>query len=195
VRTPSESRDTRQRLVDAYITLTNRTSGVPTVADVVRAANVNRSTFYAHFSSIADLTLSVLDSALTSIYDIQFDHIGERPLSTADVRDQTGQGIVSAVVANRTALAAAVAVDRPRSRQLIGRAILRNNLVIIRRLPGWAEIEENRLAMLMSYLAHGWSGVICAWLAEEIALSPAELLVELLAVNPDGATYLSNPRP
>ena len=42
----------------------------------------------------------------------------------------------------------------------------------------------------MIYLSHGWSAVLCGWLAGELELTRDQLLQELLALNPDGVRYL-----
>ena len=184
------ARRSRERLIATYIQLTNQTGAEPTVTDLVRAAGVNASTFYAHFHNLTELTLYVLDSALTTMFHAPFDVDRTQP-TTAEMRDRTAAAIVAAVQQQREPLRAAVRNDRPLTRKRIGEAIARNNRDIIRHFPAWSSVPEESLRLMLSYLGYGWSGVICAWLADDINLRPDELAAELVALNPDGPRYLA----
>jgi AcrR family transcriptional regulator len=184
------ARRTRDRLVRAYVELSKTASGdAPSVSHIVRAAGINRSSFYAHFTDVGDLSLYVLETALASVYES-----GAASLRAGVRRDlaaTTGTMIIDAVVSNAGALRAAVRQNRPLARRQIGVAIERSTIGLMRSLSGWEDAEREPLRLLVIYLSHGWSGVLCAWLAGEHELTPDQLLHELLALNPDGVRYLA----
>lgn len=182
------ARDTRARLVRAYVDLSRSAHAVPSISQIVRSAGVNRSSFYAHFTSVGDLSLYVLQSALVSIYAGSTEALRSRGQEGLAVT--TASMMINAVEENRSALRAAVLNDRALARRQIGLAIEGSTLELLHALPGWENASQGRLRLLVIYLSHGWSAVLCGWLAGELELTRDQLLHELLALNPDGVRYL-----
>ncbi len=181
------ARDTRAKLARAYVELSKTADAVPNISQIVRVAGVNRSSFYAHFTSVGDLSLYLLESALASIYE------GSTAALRSGGRDglaaTTGSMIIAAVEENRSALRAAVLHDRALARRQIGLAIEASTLRLLQALPGWEYASQGPLRLLVIYLSHGWSAVLCGWLAGELETTRPQLLHELLALNPDGIRY------
>jgi AcrR family transcriptional regulator len=178
---------TRKRLVNAYVALTSDGRAAPTAADVARTARVNRSSFYAHFHDIEDLTLYVLDSALEAIY--RQHTVAPADRDPTQLRDSTSAAILTAVRDRVAALKAAVHADRAQARKRIGLAIEQQALDVLRSLPDWDGVDAAHLKLLACYLGHGWSGIICAYVMGEVTGEPDEMMAELLRVNPDGARF------
>lgn len=159
------------------------------MADIVRLAGVNRSSFYAHFDDLGDLGVYVLESALDDIDAGQVATMHQQ--NPQELRTASASMIVSAVADNAATLRAAVRHNRALLRRQLGSAIERWMTEILRILPGWERADTEPLVLLVIYLSHGWAGTLCAWLAGDIAASQDELVEELLALNPDGARFLS----
>ena len=183
------ARRTRERLVRAYVDLAKTSAGVPTVSDVVRSAGVNRSSFYAHFTDVGDLSLYLLETALAAIYEASM--VSLRGGGRQDLAVTTGSMIIDAVIENAAALRAAVRQNPALARRQIGVAIERSTIRLMHSIAGWEDAEREPLRLLVIYLGHGWSGVLCAWLGGDHPLSRDELLQELVALNPDGPRYLA----
>jgi len=177
---------TRQRLVDAYVRVSRPDAGVPRVSTIVRAAGVNRSSFYAHFDSIEDLTLYVLDLALADLARSQAT-IAERASQATRITALTaGRAYLDAIAANAPGLAAAVRADRAQARARIGATLEQTMLDFLSITPGW-DAHSARSVAITAFVGHGWAGAICAWLAGELQLETNALLQELVALNPDPA--------
>ena len=182
------ARRTRERLVSAYLQLLDTTAAPLSVTQVVRAAGVNRSSFYAHFADLGDLGLDVLDTALDAIYAAQAQTVQAR--SQDDLRTTAVEQILQAVAANAPTLRLAVHHNRAATRYQIGQAIQRNANELLHQLPGWEDTRPAATHLLAIYLSHGWAGVICAWLADELTSTQSELADQLVALNPDGPRFL-----
>ncbi len=177
---------TRQRLVDAYVQVSTPGAGVPRVSTIVRAAGVNRSSFYAHFDGVEDLTLYVLDLALADLARSQA-MIAERARPATRVTAlAAGRAYLDAIAANAPGLAAAVRADRAQARARIGATLQQTMLDFLSITPGW-DAHSPRSVAIAAFVGHGWAGTICAWLAGELPLEMDVLLAELVALNPDPA--------
>lgn len=176
---------TRERLREAYLAI-SKSGAVPMVSTVVRVAAVNRSSFYAHFDDMDDMSLWVLDEALGDLAMSQAELARRAHQNTRVTAITAGSAYLDAIEANRAALSAAVLADRARARARIGATMERTMLDFLAITPGWDDLSVNARATA-SWVAHGWAGVICAWLAGDIVMSRQELLTELVALNVDGS--------
>jgi AcrR family transcriptional regulator len=176
---------TRDRLREAYLAV-SASGAVPLVSTVVRAAAVNRSSFYAHFDDMDDMSLWMLDEALGDLAASQAELARRAHQNTRVTAVAAGNAYLDAIEANRAALRAAVVADRARARARIGATMERTMLDFMAITPGWDDLSVNARATA-SWVSHGWAGVICAWLAGDIVATRDELLTELVALNVDGS--------
>lgn len=176
---------TRARLKEAYLALA-RLGEHPKVSTLIRTAGVNRSSFYAHFDDIDDMTLWLVDEALGDLTRSQAELAAKARQATRVTAIAAGGAYLEAVDANRDALRAAILANRARAHARIGRAIERSMLDFLTITPGW-DADSIRARTVTTWVSHGWAGAICAWVLGEIPLSRGALLKELVALNPDPA--------
>ncbi|MBS1674027.1 MAG: TetR/AcrR family transcriptional regulator [Actinobacteria bacterium] len=173
---------TRARLIEAYLEIT-ATGHVPKVSTVIRAARVNRSSFYAHFDDMDDMTLRVLDDALDDLSRTQAELSARAQRPTGLTALAAGGAYLDALGANRSSLRSAITANRAQAQARIGDTIERNMLEFLAITPGW-DSGSARSQLTASWVAHGWAGVVCAWIAGEIEIDRDSLLQELVALNP-----------
>lgn len=176
---------TRARLRDAYISIC-RSGEVPRVSTLIRTAGVNRSSFYAHFSDLDDMTLWVVDEALGDLSRSQAELAAREGHTTRETAFAAGGAYLEAIEANREPLRAAVTANRASAQARIGSAFERTMLEFLSNTPGW-QGSSVRARATATWVAHGWAGAVCAWVVGEAPGTREELLAELVSLNPDPA--------
>ncbi|BBH70697.1 hypothetical protein ACTI_73820 [Actinoplanes sp. OR16] len=175
-------RRTRDRLRGAVLELA---SGQPVeslaVADVVRVARINRTTFYKHAASPADVLAEVLYADLDRIRsgwiddalrrDRPVDEIWKRSAGElADHLSRYERLYVTGLADQRSAVLHRLLVDHFAAS---ARALFERDPHL---LPGGAGTPEWRAKAFSSFIANGEAGVVQAWLSEP-APRDRELLI------------------
>jgi AcrR family transcriptional regulator len=176
---------TREALVSAFRDLVQEQHpGEMTVAALCRAAGINRSTFYQHFSSPEDLAVHAFGDLFDAVVATD---IALRPTTTPlDASRQAIAGIVGFVAAHRSTYASLLGPGAPPA---LYRAIVstyaEHSVDAIRLAPG--RPEEADPLVTAQYLAGGVLGALGRWLVEPDR-SEAALVDALVACLPGWLT-------
>ncbi|MGP3911469.1 TetR/AcrR family transcriptional regulator [Nonomuraea sp. 10N515B] len=159
------------------------TGQVPTVASLVREAGVSRSAFYCHFTSIEELGIAAVRTAL--------DELGERDtamrrandLSGASVTRMTYGAFFAHIAGHRHLYATLVAAAGDGSaRDELREALVRQTQQSIEAVPGRPERLDSRRAA--AFVIGGVLAVLSEWLADPDPCSPHELAEAITALMP-----------
>ena len=172
--------ETRRRLVEAFIALSAENDGDLTVPQIVECARLHRSSFYAHFGSVDDLALCVLDRDLDQVHAVNLSrHSGDamtalasNSLVIAEILDQVGEP--------RSPLVAVLRHDRALGEHALGRQLQERVLDYYSQLPSFSGLAPMSRQTSAEYVGHGLAAIICAWLLGELT-TPREQLVDYVA--------------
>ena len=168
------ARRSRKLLKESLLELMKRKSFSDiSVRDVTDAADMNRATFYLHYSGTAELLQSVEEDLLSELQALVDSHMQETFAvgSVAPVFEP----VLDFAVEHREICAALFASSEASGFfQSIQRLVHENGAPLVRT---WFQPEDPRLTdYLLNFLAWGFIGLLAEWFEKDMALPKAELL-------------------
>jgi AcrR family transcriptional regulator len=156
-----------------------------TVSALCRAASVNRSTFYQHFSSAEDIALQGLSELFDLVRDADIVlRSGGSPVSAAEASRRALRGLVDFLAERRDSYARLIGPSAPTQlRAAVESAFVEHSAEALRRVAVRPPAAEP--VMVARFLAGGVLGVLSAWLVElEGTRSPEQVVRALLLCLP-----------
>ena len=171
---------TRQKLVDAFhAAVTESDPSAMSVASLTRAAGVNRTSFYSHFSSPEDLAIHALSELFDVVSAADIVMRSEHSVPAAEASRRALRDIAWFVYERRESYARVLGPGAaPRLVQAVTEAFTERTVASLERIdtrPPGADVE-----VTARYLAGGVLGVIGAWLAGGRADWPPDRLADAL---------------
>ena len=168
------ARRSRKLLKESLLELMKRKSFSDiSVRDVTDAADMNRATFYLHYSGTAELLQSVEEDLLSELQALVDSHMQETFAvgSVAPVFEP----VLDFAVEHREICAVLFASSEASGFfQSIQRLVHENGAPLVRT---WFQPEDPRLTdYLLNFLAWGFIGLLAEWFEKDMALPKAELL-------------------
>ncbi|MET0931373.1 MAG: TetR/AcrR family transcriptional regulator [Aeromicrobium sp.] len=171
----------RDALVAAFDdTVADRAADELTVSALCRAAGVNRSTFYQHFSSPEDIALQGLGELFDLIRDadIVMRSAGS-PITPAEASRRAIGGVVTFLESRRSSYARLIGPTAPTQlRAAVSDAFIEHSVESISRMAGRPADADP--VLVARFLAGGVLSVLGSWLAEPADDWPAARLVDAL---------------
>jgi AcrR family transcriptional regulator len=168
---------TRARLIDAFDHLATG-SRMPTVAELIAAAHVNRTTFYAHFSEVDELAVAALGELFDVVgsLDAADRKAGRSAAASRDSIDELVQ-----FMGGRDRVYAELLGRGPFYRAVEDAFVERNRHTIagIPDLPADVDVEVASV-----YVAAGVLGAIGAWLRADEPVDAAVVVTRITALLP-----------
>ncbi|MEW1835981.1 hypothetical protein [Microbacterium sp. NPDC079995] len=186
--TDDASRETRRRIIDAYLAAGAEPSARPSVTQLCRLAGVGRSTFYTHFATIADVSLSAVLLRMEDISSLEVemrraDQTGWEAITRASLTE-----LVQVVLSAREEIAFAVdTVSRAAVCDTLAEILRTNTLPIVEAVY---EGDQATKLLVAEFLSAGTSRAILRWLDDPDAVTPDQLTDVILGLIP---RQLSNP--
>lgn len=178
------TRYTRRAMQDALIELmADRPLGAITVKALCEQADVNRSTFYAHYASIEELLNDIEDETMDWV-TTALDQLLAHPDRT--VIERIIERVCAYIAENRNHLRVLMSpkADADFQQRLLGLIYSRREIAE-RMQPASNSPEEAR--MRMRFAVSGSIGLIQYWLATDPAASPESVARTIIAMSvPDG---------
>jgi AcrR family transcriptional regulator len=170
---------TRERLVRAYLDLI--AAGRPadlTVEELARAAGVNRSSFYSHYASTADLAVAALTDVFAVVASMDAAARAAGGAEVGSAREVSRDSLLEVLrfVADRRQVYGALLEERGHFLRAVEDAFAESalrTLLVDGRAHGDPEITAR-------FIACGAVGVMSWWLDQDESV-PVERLAELLA--------------
>ncbi len=163
--------------------LTDVSDREPSVSELADAAGINRSSFYAHFSSTADFILFILDQALMDIHSADLNRREGRTISARDATRMVLTEIVQGILSDRRLVS--VIRNAPSMAQFRIAAMLRIQIVdYYAQVRAFEALDPNFLSTAADYVSGGLTTTICAWLATSMPVAQEELVNQMLALVP-----------
>ncbi len=147
------------------------------VSDIVREADVSRSSFYSHFASLQDLTTQLQRRAFE---DIAAQERSER--GSPDSMRASQQRLVAHYAENRALYATVLAL--PLSHEAHTSAATTMGALIAERLAETGAPTGLTPALASTYIANAAVGLLIAWVRGDVEATPAEMVDHLLALMP-----------
>jgi AcrR family transcriptional regulator len=172
---------TRQKLIAAFrAAVTESDPAAMSVAALTRAAGVNRTSFYSHFSSPEDLAIHALSELFDVVGEADILMRAEHSVPAGEASRRALHDIVSFVYERRDSYARVLGPGAaPRLLQAVTDAFTERTVASLERIvtrPPGADVRVSA-----RFLAGGVLGVIGAWLCEDQPSRSPEELVEALA--------------
>jgi AcrR family transcriptional regulator len=170
------------RLVEALVELCTE-GGLPTVEEVARRAEVNRSSFYAHFDDLDDLVAWWLGQALQPVFEHDLAMRTDPARTEADVGRVSLAELVETLAARRTPLATVFrgsATSRQRFTDLLSTGMAANFDAVGRRL-GWSALQDEAASL---FYGTGLAAVLVAWTVGDLDCDQDELLARCAELVP-----------
>jgi AcrR family transcriptional regulator len=190
-RTHGESKDprvsrTRAAVFAAVEELVSRGAAI-TVADIVRTADVSRTSFYAHFAGFDELALQVFQRSHAEVAVYEADLQTSNTMTRRDAITATYQRLVEHYVRHRPLYEAVLA--QPLSRTVHTRAVRSMVADLEPLLDGNPDRPQHlRPHLAASFIASAVVGFLDEWLEHEVDAPPDVLLDHLLALLPQWYT-------
>lgn len=183
VSTDPRAEHTRQMVFTAVRQLISDRNASVTVADIVRAARISRSTFYAHFGSLDDLAVEVLRSQFDEINGLDVDWRRE-DLIPGRAAARLGFGrLVAHIVDNFPLYWSALQTPHTRSAydELVESYSIRlmDSVITVGGAP-----DDVDAKLVSTFVAGGAMTLIRAWMHGQIELSDDDLLRQLVDLLP-----------
>ncbi|MBS1673657.1 MAG: TetR/AcrR family transcriptional regulator [Actinobacteria bacterium] len=174
---------TRQQLISAYLELLDE-QGAATPGEIAERAEVNRSSFYAHFPSIEALVSFALRREIDLQHrrnlQSQLDDVTAAPLANRQIIDV----ILDMVSATSGPMLPLLNAD-PRFGQWALGAILHDFVdEYLDALPAFSTLSDTRARITSSYVGHALSAVIVSWLLGDVAIDRAAVGTMLAQLTP-----------
>ncbi len=176
---PKNSEDRRARrsrklLKESLLELMKRkTFSDISVRDVTDAADMNRATFYLHYSGTAELLQSVEEDLLAELQSLVDAHMQET-FAVGSVAPVFEPVLDFAVEHRETCTILFASSEASGFFQAIQRLVHENGAPLVRT---WFRPADPRLTdYLLNFLAWGFIGLLSEWFEKDMALPKAELL-------------------
>lgn len=184
---------TRRQIRDAVLAFSAEAEGDLTVSAVARRAGVNRSSFYAHFDSLDQVAIELLDESLETIAELGWRaRVGESTLGSE------GHDLLSLVehIAQQRRLYTAVLVTADSAPQaqvhVAGVLTKRFEQAFIRH--GAADLVDSTTVRATAIgVGAAVAAVLTAWLRGDLVCSPDLLAEQLASVLPAWTQQLPHP--
>jgi AcrR family transcriptional regulator len=176
---------TRRKLIGAFhAAIAESYPAAMSVAALTRAAGVNRTSFYSHFSSPEDLAIHALSELLDVVGEADIIRRSEHAVPAEEASRQALRDIVDFVSERRELYARVLGPGAaPRLVTAVADAFTERTMASLERIetcPPGADIR-----VTAQFLAGGVLGVIGAWLSDERpGCSPDELVEALVQCLP-----------
>lgn len=168
------TRYTRQAIQDAFIDLLrDKPLARITVSELCGAADVNRSTFYAHYDNLEELLRTIEDETFRWLSDA-FDGMLERSGRDAGALDDSIVQVCRYIAQNRSHLQVLMSprADIDFQRRLIGLIYGRYDRLMQMRPERKSALEN---VMHTRFAVHGSIGLIQYWLETDLKATPEEI--------------------
>lgn len=185
---------TRRQIRDSVLALAAEGGGELTVSAVARRAGVNRSSFYAHFESIDQVAIELLDESLTSIAELGWRaRAGDRGPGARESRDLLS--LVEHIVQQRTMYTAVlVTADSAPQAHLHVAGVLTSRFEQAFIRYGAARIVDATTVHATAIgVGAAMTAIVSAWLREDIVCSQVQLAEQLESTLPAWTRQLNNP--
>lgn len=168
------ARRSRKLLKESLLELMKRKSFADiSVRDVTDAADMNRATFYLHYSGTAELLQSVEEDLLAELQDLVDAHMQET-VAVGSVAPVFEPVLDFAVEHRETCTILFASSEASRFFQSIQGLVHENGAPLVRT---WFRPADPRLTdYLLNFLAWGFIGLLAQWFENDMALPKAELL-------------------
>lgn len=175
---------TRRLLADALGSITAEGTADPSVTDIVARAGVNRSSFYAHFSTTGELALYALREVFETISRADFTL---RTSAGVTGKSAAWKALASVVdhASGHAALLRMYTVSAPGETGLAAiAALLARNIADFTSAfaPELSAAESQATAI---YVSHGLTGLLSAWLSGALECTRDELVDLMVAQLPE----------
>jgi AcrR family transcriptional regulator len=178
---------TRQSIFDAVETIMTDSSAVVSVSDVVRVADISRSTFYAHFASLDELASAFIQEQFAKIGDISTEQRpaghSASPISAMDAA-RVGYGRLVEHMVEHYPLYSSV-LELPLTRSAYDEIVdayasrLLESIIVLDYVP--AGVNPSLVA---TYAAGGAVALISSWMRGLIDVSDDDLVDQLVSLLP-----------
>ena len=168
------ARRSRKLLKESLLELMKRkTFSDISVRDVTDAADMNRATFYLHYSGTAELLQSVEEDLLAELQSLVDAHMQET-FAVGSVAPVFEPVLDFAVEHRETCTILFASSEASGFFQAIQRLVHENGAPLVRT---WFRPADPRLTdYLLNFLAWGFIGLLSEWFEKDMALPKAELL-------------------
>ena len=168
------ARRSRKLLKESLLELMKRkTFSDNSVRDVTDAADMNRATFYLHYSGTAELLQSVEEDLLAELQSLVDAHMQET-FAVGSVAPVFEPVLDFAVEHRETCTILFASSEASGFFQAIQRLVHENGAPLVRT---WFRPADPRLTdYLLNFLAWGFIGLLSEWFEKDMALPKAELL-------------------
>ena len=168
------ARRSRKLLKESLLELMKRKSFSDiSVRDVTDAADMNRATFYLHYSGTAELLQSVEEDLLAELQSLVDAHMQET-FAVGSVAPVFEPVLDFAVEHRETCTILFASSEASGFFQAIQRLVHENGAPLVRT---WFRPADPRLTdYLLNFLAWGFIGLLSEWFEKDMALPKAELL-------------------
>ena len=168
------ARRSRKLLKESHLELMKRkTFSDISVRDVTDAADMNRATFYLHYSGTAELLQSVEEDLLAELQSLVDAHMQET-FAVGSVAPVFEPVLDFAVEHRETCTILFASSEASGFFQAIQRLVHENGAPLVRT---WFRPADPRLTdYLLNFLAWGFIGLLSEWFEKDMALPKAELL-------------------
>jgi len=171
---------TRQKLVEAFhAAITEADPAAMSVASLTRAAGVNRTSFYSHFSSPEDLAIHALSDLFDVVGEADIVRRSEHSVPAEEASRRALRDIVYYVYERRDSYARVLGPGAaPRLLRAVTEAFTERTVASLERIetrPPGADVR-----VTARFLAGGVLGVIGAWLSDEPPRRTPDEIVEAL---------------
>ena len=168
------ARRSRKLLKESLLELMKRkTFSDISVRDVTDAADMNRATFYLHYSGTAELLQSVEEDLLAELQSLVDAHMQET-FAVGSVAPVFEPVLDFAVEHRETCTILFASSEASGFFQAIQRLVHENGAPLVRT---WFRPADPRLTdYLLNFLAWGFIGLLSEWVEKDMALPKAELL-------------------
>ena len=168
------ARRSRKLLKESLLELMKRKSFSDiSVRDVTDAADMNRATFYLHYSGTAELLQSVEEDLLAELQSLVDAHMQET-FAVGSVAPVFEPVLDFAVEHRETCTILVASSEASGFFQAIQRLVHENGAPLVRT---WFRPADPRLTdYLLNFLAWGFIGLLSEWFEKDMALPKAELL-------------------
>lgn len=168
------ARRSRKLLKESLLELMKRkTFADISVRDVTDAADMNRATFYLHYSGTAELLQSVEEDLLAELQALVDAHMQET-FAVGSVAPVFEPVLDFAVEHRETCAVLFASSEASGFFQSIQRLVHENGAPLVR---SWFRPADPRLTdYLLNFLAWGFIGLLAEWFEKDMALPKAELL-------------------
>ena len=168
------ARRSRKLLKESLLELMKRKSFSDiSVRDVTDAADMNRATFYLHYSGTAELLQSVEEDLLSELQALVDSHMQET-FAVGSVAPVFEPVLDFAVEHRETCTILFASSEASGFFQAIQRLVHENGAPLVRT---WFRPADPRLTdYLLNFLAWGFIGLLSEWFEKDMALPKAELL-------------------